>query len=115
MEEKVNNVICGAKHVICKTANGNLYTWGWGGRGQLGHGNLNSLCYPKRLVFEETVQRVKPIQIMAGYRHTMVMFDDRKIFWWGTNGDLRNQDVPIRLDIPRKVTLIIFCCNLIES
>ena len=29
---KVTNIACGFKHVICKTALGKVYTWGWGGK-----------------------------------------------------------------------------------
>ena len=36
---RVVKVACGARHSLCVTARGDMYTWGAGGAGQLGHGS----------------------------------------------------------------------------
>ncbi|XP_075431589.1 RCC1 domain-containing protein 1 isoform X1 [Ascaphus truei] len=38
---------CGSRHTAVVTRAGNLYTWGWGKYGQLGHGDTRSLDQPK--------------------------------------------------------------------
>eukprot|EP00270_Netrium_digitus_P001315 TRINITY_DN1141_c0_g1_i3.p1 TRINITY_DN1141_c0_g1~~TRINITY_DN1141_c0_g1_i3.p1 ORF type:complete len:450 (+),score=87.14 TRINITY_DN1141_c0_g1_i3:152-1501(+) len=47
--EKVVQVSCGWRHTVCLTEYGNVYTWGRGTNGQLGHGDTNDRCFPKRL------------------------------------------------------------------
>jgi alpha-tubulin suppressor-like RCC1 family protein len=36
---KVKSVCCGWRHSCALDNRGTLYTWGWGEKGQLGHGN----------------------------------------------------------------------------
>ena len=36
MKEKITSVSCGMKHTICKSTHNKIFTWGWGGKGQLG-------------------------------------------------------------------------------
>ncbi|NXI75328.1 RCCD1 protein, partial [Rhipidura dahli] len=36
---EVSAVSCGSRHTAVITRGGELYTWGWGKYGQLGHGN----------------------------------------------------------------------------
>lgn len=101
-KERVNSVVCGFKHTVCKTATGRVYTWGWGGKGQLGHESYNDEWEPRKVTFDDTMEKVKPLQINAGYRHTMVMFEDRKIFWWGTTGELKEYHNPTLLEYAKK-------------
>ena len=46
---KVSQIACGYKHVICKSTLGKVFTWGWGERGQLGHGWKKSELIPRML------------------------------------------------------------------
>ncbi|NXL79048.1 RCCD1 protein, partial [Leptocoma aspasia] len=41
-ELEVSAVSCGSRHTAVVTRGGELYTWGWGKYGQLGHGNNTS-------------------------------------------------------------------------
>ncbi|CAJ1057443.1 RCC1 domain-containing protein 1-like [Xyrichtys novacula] len=43
---EVKTVSCGSRHTAAVTTSGNLYTWGWGDYGQLGHKNLVSSDEP---------------------------------------------------------------------
>nr|XP_060611437.1 RCC1 domain-containing protein 1 isoform X1 [Anolis sagrei ordinatus] len=40
---------CGSRHTAVVTRTGELYTWGWGQYGQLGHGDTASLDQPRRV------------------------------------------------------------------
>lgn len=44
---EIRKVSCGSRHTAVTTSTGNLYTWGWGHYGQLGHGSKSSSDQPK--------------------------------------------------------------------
>ena len=44
---KVTDVVCGKEHSLLLTEHGQVFSWGGGSRGQLGHGNLASEDKPK--------------------------------------------------------------------
>ncbi|NXC41555.1 RCCD1 protein, partial [Penelope pileata] len=48
-EPVVSNVSCGSRHTAAVTRDGELYTWGWGKYGQLGHGGRASCDRPRRV------------------------------------------------------------------
>ena len=41
---------CGKEHCMVLTDTGQVYSWGGGARGQLGHGLLASECKPKLIM-----------------------------------------------------------------
>ncbi|KAL2093614.1 hypothetical protein ACEWY4_010926 [Coilia grayii] len=43
---EVKSVSCGSRHTAAVSSEGNLYSWGWGDYGQLGHGTLCSSDEP---------------------------------------------------------------------
>ena len=112
---KVTIVACGYKHVICKTAIGKVYTWGWGEKGQLGHGNYHNIHAPKMLVLPNVANalgtKIKTIQVEAGFKHSMMFLESKKIVWFGSNGSIEDQCVPTEINLALKVIinqLIIF-------
>ncbi|XP_074457894.1 RCC1 domain-containing protein 1 isoform X4 [Larus michahellis] len=46
---EVTEVSCGSRHTAVVTRGGELYTWGWGKYGQLGHGDNSSSDQPRRV------------------------------------------------------------------
>ncbi|XP_033921859.1 RCC1 domain-containing protein 1 isoform X3 [Melopsittacus undulatus] len=48
-EPEVSGVSCGSRHTAAVTRGGELYTWGWGKYGQLGHGDDASSDCPRRV------------------------------------------------------------------
>ncbi|XP_062403394.1 RCC1 domain-containing protein 1-like isoform X2 [Sardina pilchardus] len=48
---EVSSVSCGSRHTAAVSCQGDLYTWGWGDYGQLGHGNLCSSDQPSLVDF----------------------------------------------------------------
>ncbi|XP_069806153.1 RCC1 domain-containing protein 1 isoform X2 [Dendropsophus ebraccatus] len=50
-EKEAAIVSCGSRHTAAVTRCGELYTWGWGKYGQLGHGDSRTLDQPKRVEF----------------------------------------------------------------
>ncbi|XP_029008853.1 RCC1 domain-containing protein 1-like isoform X2 [Betta splendens] len=59
---EITAVSCGSRHTAAVTSAGDLYTWGWGEYGQLGHQNVMSSDEPQRVeFFREQQQRVTDI------------------------------------------------------
>ncbi|KAF6027961.1 RCCD1 [Bugula neritina] len=79
---KVRRVSCGKEHVVILTTLGHVYTFGGGSRGQLGHGDLESLTEP-RLV--EALSGVFIVDAVAGGWHTLVLSDTGDVYSWGWN------------------------------
>ncbi|XP_031421009.1 RCC1 domain-containing protein 1 [Clupea harengus] len=48
---EVDRVSCGSRHTAAVSSEGDLYTWGWGDYGQLGHGTLVSSDQPSLVDF----------------------------------------------------------------
>ncbi|XP_033824399.1 RCC1 domain-containing protein 1-like [Periophthalmus magnuspinnatus] len=48
---EIKAVSCGSRHTAAVTTEGNLYTWGWGEYGQLGHQNVLSSDEPQCVEF----------------------------------------------------------------
>ncbi|XP_067999740.1 RCC1 domain-containing protein 1-like [Melanerpes formicivorus] len=46
-QPQVSRVSCGSRHTAAVTREGELYTWGWGKYGQLGHGDSASCDQPR--------------------------------------------------------------------
>jgi len=101
--EKISSVSCGYKHVICKTSLGKVYTWGWGASGQLGHDSFENELYPRAILSDDYENRHKSVQVQAGYKHSIMVLENRKILWFGTNGTIHQQSVPIELNLYQKV------------
>lgn len=78
--EKISQVDCGFKHAIVKTSLGKVYTWGWGERGQLGHGEFGNELHPRIVRIN-----VKTVQVAAAHRSSIILTETRKILICGSN------------------------------
>ena len=100
--EKIVSASCGFKHVICKTNLGKLFLWGAGSDGQLGFDSFQNELSPKLLQIEKLLyaskNTIKTLQIKAGFRSSIILLENRKIYWWGTNSILKQMCSPQKLD-----------------
>lgn len=78
--KKVVQVACGFQHTACVTEDGEVYTWGFGKNGALGHGDWNEQGLPKKV---EKLQNI--VKIECGIDFTMCMDKDGKMYSWGAN------------------------------
>jgi RCC1 and BTB domain-containing protein len=76
----VVQVTCGSYHTAAVTGNGDLYTWGGGMYGKLGHGNEAGHSTPKRV---EAFVGLVVSQIACGSRHTAVVTSTGALYTWG--------------------------------
>ncbi|GBG26950.1 RCC1 and BTB domain-containing protein 2 [Hondaea fermentalgiana] len=80
-------VSCGDCHFAVVTASGELYTWGGGGHGRLGHGDTLDRHVPTQVrvpgVLENEYERVRVVACEASYRHTAVVTSDGDLLLFG--------------------------------
>jgi alpha-tubulin suppressor-like RCC1 family protein len=77
----VKQVAAGADHSMVLTRDGDVFTWGDGGSGRLGHGNTDSQLVPKQV---ESLSNV--MDIAAGWSHSLAVGEGGVVFKWGYNG-----------------------------
>ncbi|KAI3995883.1 hypothetical protein MKX01_030689 [Papaver californicum] len=107
------SIACGLWHSALVTTSGQLFTFGSGAFGALGHGNLESVSYPREV---ESLIGFKTVKVACGFWHTAVVVEvmgqqgtaiSRKLFTWG-DGDryrLGHGDKDARL-VPTCVTAL---------
>ena len=97
----VAQVSCGFKHTVARTTSGKVYTWGWGERGQLGHGDDSNLPEPQMVKIKlDIFTNCACSYIQAGYRATFALMENKKLLWWGSTGRLRKQTTPRKYEDP---------------
>jgi hypothetical protein len=76
------DVGCGENHTIALTCDGEVFTWGSGQYGQLGHGdNVRQSLPVKVSIFDDKVV----VQVCAGRKHSMILTKTGSIYVWGSN------------------------------
>ncbi|KAH9523228.1 E3 ubiquitin-protein ligase herc2 [Bulinus truncatus] len=83
--KRVRDIACGSSHSAAIISNGDLYSWGLGDYGRLGHGDNTTQLKPKQ-VMALAGQRV--VQVACGSRdaQTLALTDDGIVYSWG-DGD----------------------------
>ena len=75
--------VCGAAHSASLAADGTLRTWGWGDRGQLGHGDLSNLGTPQVVRFFLRSPTLAVRHVACGEDHTAVLTRLQQVYTWG--------------------------------
>ena len=90
--ERVVFVAAGGHHTVAVTAGGRLYTWGYGGPGELGHGDPNFVVGSLVPVLVGPAAFMGGMAVMAacGEGHTLVVTHDGALWscGWGAYGRL---------------------------
>jgi alpha-tubulin suppressor-like RCC1 family protein len=83
-EAVVVQVAAGYRHTMALTASGELYAWGQGDSGQLGHGGKEHLAVPR------VVSGIAAVTGMAGgYQHSLVTTAEGRVLSFGSGGNGR--------------------------
>ena len=77
---RVIGIACGARHSMCVTARGDVYTWGLGSSGQLGHGSQDSLNRPTLV---QLLNGQFVVAVDGGEDNSAAVTDDGELFTWG--------------------------------
>ncbi|RHN78579.1 putative chromatin regulator PHD family [Medicago truncatula] len=96
---QVVSIACGAWHTALITSNGKLFTFGDGTLGVLGHGDRESVAYPKEL---QLLSGHKAVKVACGVWHTAAIIEvndqsgsssntssSKKLFTWGDGDQYR--------------------------
>eukprot|EP01125_Pyxidicula_operculata_P008820 TRINITY_DN2925_c0_g4_i2.p1 TRINITY_DN2925_c0_g4~~TRINITY_DN2925_c0_g4_i2.p1 ORF type:complete len:1285 (-),score=312.73 TRINITY_DN2925_c0_g4_i2:27-3881(-) len=94
----IKQIAVGNYHAIALTKGGLCYTWGWGGLGQLGHGDNANQLQPKLL-------QMKCIrQVAAGTKYSMIVTEFGDLYAFGGNqqgqlgvGHTEDQNAPCKV------------------
>ncbi|XP_047330101.1 ultraviolet-B receptor UVR8 [Impatiens glandulifera] len=80
---EIISIICGADHTIALSqSNKQVYSWGWGDFGRLGHGNSSDLFIPQPI---KALQGSRILQIACGDSHCLAVTDEGEVQSWGRN------------------------------
>ncbi|KAH7520537.1 hypothetical protein FEM48_Zijuj08G0154500 [Ziziphus jujuba var. spinosa] len=114
-DEKMVMVACGWRHTISVSSSGGLYTYGWSKYGQLGHGDFEDHLVPHKL---EALKDSFISQISGGWRHTMALTSDGKLYGWGWNkfgqvgvGDNVDHCSPVQVQFPHDEKVVQISCG----
>ncbi|XP_023566266.1 RCC1 domain-containing protein 1 isoform X1 [Octodon degus] len=81
-ELRARQLELGAEHVLLLDAAGQVFSWGGGRHGQLGHGTLEAELEPRLL---EALQGLPMAQVAAGGWHSVCVSETRDLYIWGWN------------------------------
>ncbi|KAF6037593.1 HERC2 [Bugula neritina] len=83
--KRVRDIACGSAHSACITSNGELYTWGLGEYGRLGHKDNLTQLRPKQV---KALAGKRVMQVACGSRdaQTLALTEDGLVYSWG-DGD----------------------------
>ena len=78
--KRITQVTCGSYHTAAVSDSGELFTWGGGMYGKLGHGDENGHAVP---LLVAALRGVSVVQVACGSRHTIVLAADMSVYSWG--------------------------------
>ena len=99
--ERIIQVRCGYKHTICLSENGKCYTWGNNTYGQLGHNN-NGIIVPSPIFIEEKKEKVRIIQVAAGFRASFFLSYNRNVYYCGMLNNKTISKIPVKFNLIEK-------------
>ena len=83
LAERAVSVSAGEYHSIALTADGRVWSWGYGGFGCLGHGDEHDQLLPKKI---ETFAGRRVLAVSAGPCHSLALTADGAVWSWGYGG-----------------------------
>ncbi|KAJ2946601.1 hypothetical protein O0L34_g12657 [Tuta absoluta] len=113
----ITKVACnsGGKHCLALSADGEVYSWGEGEDGKLGHGNRVSYDRPKLIT---ALSGLEVVQIACGGAHSACLTARGRIYTWGKgrygrlgHGDSEDQLVPKMVDALAQYRVIDVACG----
>ncbi|XP_058836150.1 probable E3 ubiquitin-protein ligase HERC2 isoform X2 [Topomyia yanbarensis] len=103
-EKQVCGIACGASYSAAITSSGELYTWGRGTYGRLGHGNSDDKFVPTQVQALKSYN-VVDVALGSGDAHSMCVTDSGLLFAWGDgdfgklgNGSCNGSPIPVQIE-----------------
>ena len=100
---RVVAVSAGGEHSLALTADGAVWSWGYGGFGKLGHGDEQRQLRPKKV---EALAGQRVVAVSAGAYHNLSLTADGSVWSWGDRdygklghgSDRQNQLLPKKVE-----------------
>eukprot|EP01084_Bolivina_argentea_P251381 421605_1 len=80
----VDNIVCGSDHTLAKCINGNVYSFGFNGSGQLGH-NCKFAVYEPTLIKYLVENNIHINMIACGSYHNVIVDTNGQVYCFGLN------------------------------
>ena len=77
---QVKQICCGGQHASALTEASQVYTWGRGTFGRLGHGNTAMVKQPRLI---ESLTNVRIVKIACGFAYSACVSADGELYTWG--------------------------------
>ena len=82
--KKIIAISAGGGHSLVLDDVGDVYSFGWGGKGQLGHGDDNNINLPKKIDMPTSAKTI--VAISAGFLYNHVLDNMGNVYSFGENG-----------------------------
>ncbi|XP_019854073.1 PREDICTED: ultraviolet-B receptor UVR8-like [Amphimedon queenslandica] len=82
--QNVTMIACGGSHTIALNSKGQVFSWGAGPQGCLGHGNLRDRYSP--LMIDGPLRDVNVVHVACYENHSAVISEDGNLYTWGKAG-----------------------------
>jgi alpha-tubulin suppressor-like RCC1 family protein len=82
LNELIVEIGCGSNHSLAINHKAELFTWGEGIYGQLGHNSLDNEFYPRKV---EHVKNFRFKSVKGGATHSIALTHDDYLLGWGSN------------------------------
>ena len=100
--QRVVAVSVAQHHSLALTADGEVWSWGWGAYGMLGHGDRQTQLLPKKI---EALTGQRIVAVSAGAHHSLALAADGAVWSWGQgacgmlgHGDEQTQWLPKKVE-----------------
>ncbi|XP_058465564.1 probable E3 ubiquitin-protein ligase HERC2 [Malaya genurostris] len=104
VDKQVCGIVCGASYSAAITSSGELFTWGRGTYGRLGHGNSDDKFVPTQVQALKSY-KVVDVALGSGDAHSMCVTDAGLLFAWGDgdfgklgNGSCNGSPIPAQIE-----------------
>ena len=101
-DQRVIAASVGQHHSLALTADGSVWSWGWGEFGQLGHGDVQNQLLPKKV---EALAGQRVVAVSAGAFYSLSLTADGRVWSWGSgawgrlgHGDQQHQLLPKKIE-----------------
>lgn len=98
-QKRLSMIAVGRTHTVLVDTSSNVFTFGLGDSGQLGHGTFTNELEPRSLdtlgyqaaaaegrgIAKHVSQKVEVLMIAAGRDHTLLLTGSRRVYSWGSN------------------------------
>ena len=78
-ESGLTQIACGINHTVALSPNGEVFTWGYGDYGRLGHGHGENMNVPTKV---KSLSRETIVKVACGSWHTAAVTSTGKLLTW---------------------------------